>query len=108
MKLLPTPETDALLKSCKTQDIIDHARNLERQRDEAREKLHAATSPAIAGVLQSMSQNLEVLDRVKSQRDELLAIAQEFCDRVDRGEIRSVKTYARFKAAIAAVKGGKL
>lgn len=32
---------------------------------------------------------------------ELRALVQEFCDRVDRGEVRSKTTYAKFKAALA-------
>lgn len=33
---------------------------------------------------------------------DVVAIAREFCERVDRGEVRSVKTYAKFKDALGA------
>ncbi len=39
------------------------------------------------------------------QRDELLALMGNFCARVERGEIHSVKTYKEFSAAIANAKG---
>lgn len=41
------------------------------------------------------------LNRVEDDRKKLRGLMQEFCDRVDRGEVRSVKTYAKFRAALA-------
>jgi hypothetical protein len=37
---------------------------------------------------------------VKAERDRYRELMQEFCDRVDRGEVRSKKTYAKFKEAL--------
>lgn len=37
------------------------------------------------------------LDIVMEDYGKCRAAMQEFCDRVDRGEVRSVKTYAKFK-----------
>ena len=45
------------------------------------------------------------LQRVKAERDALLDLMRKFCDRVERGEIRSVRTYKEFKAAIDAARG---
>lgn len=39
-------------------------------------------------------------DELKERVKELEALMQEFVDRVDKGEVRSVKTYAKFKEAL--------
>lgn len=44
----------------------------------------------------SDQQNAALRERVK----ELEALMQEFVDRVDRGEVRSKKTYAKFKEVL--------
>lgn len=38
--------------------------------------------------------------KLASKAPEMLEAMIEFCDRVDRGEVRSKKTYAKFKAII--------
>lgn len=41
------------------------------------------------------------LEALEQQNDALREVAEEFCDRRDRGEVRSTYTYNRFKAALA-------
>lgn len=40
--------------------------------------------------------NLALADENRKLR----ALMREFCDRVERGEVKSVKTYAKFKEAL--------
>lgn len=40
-----------------------------------------------------------------AQAPAMYAVMQEFCDRVDRGEVRSRKTYEQFKSILAAARG---
>ena len=40
-------------------------------------------------------------DALQQRVDLLQGLMQEFCERVDRGEVRSKTTYAKFKAALA-------
>lgn len=42
------------------------------------------------------------LEAVSRKLDTANALLQEFCDRVDRGEVRSNKSYAKFKAHLSA------
>ena len=91
----PTPLTDAeqMLDDGMGKVVCaDFARDLERslaerteERDKLLEKLRAMASPAVQGVLAKMAappmaqamddmrKNLEILDRVKSERDDALA-----------------------------------
>ena len=41
-----------------------------------------------------------------AQAPAMYAAMQEFCDRVDRGEVRSRRTYEQFKSILAAARGG--
>lgn len=43
--------------------------------------------------------------RLIAAAPDMLAALKEFVDRVDRGEVRSKKTYAKFKAIIAKAEG---
>jgi hypothetical protein len=45
-------------------------------------------------------------EELKAEVAELKLAMQEFCDRVDRGEARSRKTYARFKELLKTKEGG--
>lgn len=40
-----------------------------------------------------------------AQAPAMYTAMQEFCDRVDRGEVRSRKTYEQFKSILAAARG---
>jgi hypothetical protein len=41
-----------------------------------------------------------MLDEAADRIAQLEAALREFCDRVDRGEVKSVTTYAKFKALL--------
>jgi hypothetical protein len=41
-----------------------------------------------------------LMNQAADRIEQLEAALREFCDRVDRGEVRSVKTYAKFKALL--------
>lgn len=43
--------------------------------------------------------------RLISIAPEMMEAMQEFCDRVDRGEVRSKRTYAKFKELIKSIGG---
>jgi uncharacterized coiled-coil DUF342 family protein len=116
-----TPETDALVPSqgrIRTiREYIDeleaHARRLERQRDELRDKTIDAL--AKVGVLTEAADYLNGrLREVTAQRDELLEIANRAVSALD-GNLRCEETckcsgrhqISELQAAIAAVKGGQ-
>lgn len=61
-----------------------------RIRDNFTGKLSDARDPMI-------SVDAVALEMVMEDYGKCRAAMQEFCDRVDRGEVRSVKTYAKFK-----------
>lgn len=44
-------------------------------------------------------------DLIREAAPELLEALEWFCERVDKGEVRSVKTYSKFKQLIKKAKG---
>lgn len=44
----------------------------------------------------------DTINKLADQQDELLDAMAEFCRRVEAGEIRSRRTYGKFKALLAA------
>lgn len=55
--------------------------------------------------LQMAIANAQFIVKACNMHDELVEALEWFCDRVDRGEVRSKKTYARYKEIIAKAKG---
>jgi hypothetical protein len=107
-----TPDTDAIAlviaagdwikESDCTSCALDFARKLERERNELREKIKSLTSPAIEGVLTRMKGNLEIVDRVKTERDELRAEVERLkadkARQMRRGAEWEEKTYENNQA----------
>lgn len=54
-----------------------------------------------AGYLKELAQQL------LNERNEMYEAMQEFVDRVDKGEIRSNRTYNKFKSILAKARGDK-
>lgn len=98
MKERETPETDALVEKWDYSPIPKvmeaHARNLERQRDEARADAQSAKDTATEYGMK--------LDDTLHQRNELLAALEAY-----RGQVANDGKSGYAEAAIAAVKGGK-
>ena len=65
------------------------ARKLERERDELKEKIKILTSPSIEGVLTRMKGNLEIVDRIKTERDEAIREVAEL-----RGQLAVCEEHA--------------
>ena len=119
----PTPLTDAFWKAMIESNPpmlgapeYDFARTLERslaerteERDKANEKLRTMASPAVHGVLAKMAappmaqamddmrKNLEILDRVKSERATALAKLEE----VSKGLVAEVIDHCRTLTKLA-------
>lgn len=74
---------------------------LELQKQLDAQRLRADTAEA---KLAEMTDNFNIVVRQKLQLSKnletALGLMQEFCDRVERGEVRSKATYAKFKAAL--------
>jgi len=49
--------------------------------------------------------HIEEFQRLKRSHDALVEAAEDFVAKVERGEARSVDSYAKFKAALALSKG---
>ncbi len=67
----------------------------------ADDALAAAQADYAARILSAVTDTPDLRDVVR----ELVAEMQDFVRRVDAGEVRSVRTYARFKTAIAKAEG---
>lgn len=81
------------------------ARKLERERDELKEKIKILTSPSIEGVLTRMKGNLEIVDRIKTERDEAIREVAEL-----RGQLAVCEEHAGtmakdFDGIVEAIKG---
>ena len=81
------------------------ARKLERERDELKEKIKILISPSIEGVLTRMKGNLEIVDRIKTERDEAIREVAEL-----RGQLAVCEEHAGtmakdFDGIVEAIKG---
>jgi uncharacterized coiled-coil DUF342 family protein len=78
---------------------------LKRERDELKEKIKILTSPSIEGVLTRMKGNLEIVDRIKTERDEAIREVAEL-----RGQLAVCEEHAGtmakdFDGIVEAIKG---
>ena len=67
-----TPETDALYRDDHRPNLMDHARHLERERNEARQKL---SEKVFMGEVCIASR--EYIDGIEKERDELLQVIRD-------------------------------
>ena len=54
----------------------------------------------LRGDLMTPYQATQLMDEAAARIEQLEAALREFCDRVDRGEVKSVTTYAKFKSLL--------
>jgi uncharacterized coiled-coil DUF342 family protein len=80
----PTPETDALYRDDHRPNLIEHARKLERERDEARETI-ATMEIRHAAVMLHTQSIVDEANQFREQRDRL-AEALRYC-REDSAEL---------------------
>jgi hypothetical protein len=108
-----TPETDSLgyipTDLAPAWPLVQHARHLERQRDEARE--HAANAESsLKMAINSANARQTETEHAMRQRDELLEMLESFLGRARMGEVNKgmfvrIEELEGLSAAIAAVKG---
>lgn len=118
MSEMTTPRTDAAERWDVLAEIVvvpaSFARQLEREL--AAEKAWAEEAITRAeermnreiGEMRVLIQPLyDELDAALAQVATLREAAQDFCDKVDCGEARSIRSYAKFKAALSATHNAK-